>query len=471
MRKVYLLLSALLLPLCQLLAQGKAVIVGSITAPLSDHIELITYPNPLLSEEVKTEVPLTGKTFRIEVPVQHAMVAELQHGEEVAQVYLEPGFELELKTSGKSFLKSLKYKGKGANENNCLARYTLRFEEEEEYQALPDNVKLPEKGFIEFLDYRRADQLSNFEKYASKYELTPNFQAFLQAEIDYSYALDILNYHPMRQQMLQVLLSKPSADFYGYLFNLDLDNPENLISPSFLSFLRSYTTYFARESGYTEKSPAYFKVRYDVAEQELQGQVRLVAQAQVLKQSIQQGHLKYTTQLLHNFKQKSTDHAANAYLEKLYSENSTLVAGGLAPDLKLTTLSGEDVSISDFRGNLIYVNFWRSDCGLCHVELPHLQRLTSKLGNHRVVFLNVAVGDNEEQWRQLVQKKELQGEQTLAKATPAEVATQFGLKEVPAYLLLDEEGRFISLKARRPSDHEAANDILQHLQVRQVSLK
>ncbi|MCX2740597.1 TlpA family protein disulfide reductase [Pontibacter anaerobius] len=472
MKKLNLLLPALiLLAANQLLAQGKAIISGKISSPLSNQVELVIYPNPLIPEEVTTEVTLDGKSFRLEVPVKEATVAELQHGDEVVQVYLEPGYELIMNANGKNFLKSLKYKGKGANENNYLANYTYRFEEEEEYQVLPDNIKLKEQQFTEFLDYRREDQLASFEKYTGKKEVSEQFSDFLKAEIDFSYATDKLSYHPLRQQVMQVSLSKPSAAFYDYLSELDLNRPANLLSPSFVNFLRNYTAYFAKEAGYQEANPQYFKVRYQVAEQKLKGQAKLLAQAQVLKQSIQQGHLKYTEQMLEDFNVKNRDRAGNEYLARLYNENTTLVTGGIAPDFMLQNVDGDTVSLSDYRGKLVYLNFWRSDCGLCHVELPHLQRLTGKLGNHKIVFLNIAVGDDEAQWRKLVQKKELQGEHVLAKGADAALAKQYGLKDVPAYFLIDEEGRFISLKARRPSDHEAANDILQHLEVRQVSLK
>ncbi|WP_266203588.1 TlpA family protein disulfide reductase [Pontibacter kalidii] len=472
MKQIYMLLSAfLLLATNQLLAQNTAIISGKISSPLSDQVELIIYPNPLLPEEVKTEVKLDRNSFWLEVPVQKPLVAELVHGDEVAQVYLEPGYELQLSSNGKSFLKSLIYRGKGANENNYLAKYTYRFEEEEEYQVLPDNIKLQEKEFTQFLNYRREDQLGSFEKYSGKMEVSEEFRAFLLAEIDFSYAIDKLGYHPLRQQIMQVSLTRPSAAFYDYLHHLDLQKPTNLLSPSFQNFLRSYTAYFAKEAGYTEKDPLYYKARYDVAEQKLQGQVKLLAQAQVLKQSVQQGHLKYTELMLRDFNAKNREEAVSAYLAGLLSENSTLVAGGQAPDFKLNDINGDTISLSDFKGSLVYLNFWRSDCGLCHVELPHLQRLTGKMGNHKIVFLNVAIGDNEEQWRKLVEKKELQGEHVLAKGAAAELAKRYGLKDVPAYFLLDEEGRFISLKARRPSDYEAANDILRHLEVRQASLK
>lgn len=295
MKKLSLLLPALLLLFAtQLLAQGKAVISGKINKPLSDYLELITYPNPLIPEEVKTEVALQGDSFRMEVPLEGAMVAELLHGDEVVQVYLEPGYALELTFNGEKFLKTLKYSGKGANENNYLVAYTNRFDEEEDYQVLPENIKLNEQEFTEFLDYRREDQLKSLEKYAAKSPVSGQFKEYLLAEMEFSYAKDKLSYHPLRQQSLQVALSKPSAGFYTYLNNLDMQRPANRLSPSFVSFLRSYTGYFAQEAGYGEANAQFYKASYEVAAQRLQGQARLMAQAQILKQSILFGHLAYT---------------------------------------------------------------------------------------------------------------------------------------------------------------------------------
>ncbi|AKD02786.1 TlpA disulfide reductase family protein [Pontibacter korlensis] len=471
MRIITLLPLLLLLVANQLSAQDKAIISGKITNPLSDYVELIAYPNPLIPEEAKTEAELDGNSFRVEVPVKEAMVAELQHDDEVVQVYLEPGYELNLSFNGGKFLKTLKYTGKGANENSYLAAYTSRFDEEEDYQVLPDNIKFEEEEFTEFLDYRRNDQVKSLEKYAAKNPLSETFKAFMLAEIEFSYAKDKLSYHTLRQQILQVALKKPSPAFYTYLSKLDMQRPANLISPSFVSFLRLYTAYLANEAGYGKEQPEYYKARYDAAGRKLQGQAQILAQAQVLKRSIQQGHLKYTEQMLRDFTPKNTDVALNAYLARLQEANKALTAGSIAPDFTLKSVSGDSISLSDFQGQLVYLNFWSTDCGLCTVEQPNLQQLISKLKGRKVVFLNVAVGSDEAQWRKMVQGKELQGVHLFADGLEAEQIKPYGLKDVPAYYLLDEEGRFLSVKARRPSDHEAFNDILQHLNVRQASLK
>src|SRR5581483_10857002 len=47
--------------------------------------------------------------------------------------------------------------------------------------------------------------------------------------------------------------------------------------------------------------------------------------------------------------------------------------GDLAANFTLTTMNGKKVSLSDYRGQVVLLNFWRTDCASCLVEMPDLQ--------------------------------------------------------------------------------------------------
>ena len=49
--------------------------------------------------------------------------------------------------------------------------------------------------------------------------------------------------------------------------------------------------------------------------------------------------------------------------------------GHLAPDFLVHTLDGRDVRLSDYRGHVVFLNFWATWCGPCKVEMPAMETL------------------------------------------------------------------------------------------------
>ena len=63
--------------------------------------------------------------------------------------------------------------------------------------------------------------------------------------------------------------------------------------------------------------------------------------------------------------------------------------GLMAPDFTLENLSGKEVSLSDFRGQKIFLNFWASWCPPCKQEMPDIQKLYKENDNVKVLTVNV----------------------------------------------------------------------------------
>jgi peroxiredoxin len=71
------------------------------------------------------------------------------------------------------------------------------------------------------------------------------------------------------------------------------------------------------------------------------------------------------------------------------------VAGSPAPDFTLQTLAGETMTLSDFRGTPVLVNFWATWCGPCRIEMPEFQDAYRERGDDFVILaVNATVTDN-----------------------------------------------------------------------------
>lgn len=73
---------------------------------------------------------------------------------------------------------------------------------------------------------------------------------------------------------------------------------------------------------------------------------------------------------------------------------SGIVAGELAPDFMLKNIAGEEKKLSDYRGKLVYLNFWATWCVYCDEEMPDLQALSEE--NEDLVVLAVNVREDKD---------------------------------------------------------------------------
>jgi len=69
--------------------------------------------------------------------------------------------------------------------------------------------------------------------------------------------------------------------------------------------------------------------------------------------------------------------------------------GKAAPDFTLKGLDGQEVSLSDFRGEPVLLNFWASWCGPCRLEMPFLQEIYEKWSGKGLVLLAVNIQEDQ----------------------------------------------------------------------------
>jgi thiol-disulfide isomerase/thioredoxin len=76
--------------------------------------------------------------------------------------------------------------------------------------------------------------------------------------------------------------------------------------------------------------------------------------------------------------------------------------GGATPPLALSDLNGSHHQLSDYRGNVVLINFWATWCAPCRDEMPSIQRLKEKLAGRPFTVLAVNLDEPETRIRKFL---------------------------------------------------------------------
>lgn len=114
-----------------------------------------------------------------------------------------------------------------------------------------------------------------------------------------------------------------------------------------------------------------------------------------------------------------------------------------APDVKFTTLTGQEITLQELRGKIVLVNFWATTCSGCIAEMPHLIETYNRY--HKAGFELVAVAmeyDPPNHVANYAEKNKLPF--PVALDLQGEAAAAFNdVKLTPTAFVIDQNGRIV----------------------------
>ena len=127
--------------------------------------------------------------------------------------------------------------------------------------------------------------------------------------------------------------------------------------------------------------------------------------------------------------------------------------GDMSIDFSYPNISSEIISLSSFRGRLVYIDVWATWCGPCIAEIPSLERLQKDYENKNIVFLSVSVDTDKEAWEKMLTEDQLGGVQLWADGW-SQITKSYAIFGIPRFMLVDKSGELIAVDAPRPSSNE-----------------
>jgi peroxiredoxin len=110
-------------------------------------------------------------------------------------------------------------------------------------------------------------------------------------------------------------------------------------------------------------------------------------------------------------------------------------------EIQLQDLYGADVNISDFRGKIVFLNFWATWCPTCVVEMPSMEKLHRKLKDRDFALVSISLQDPAAEVKRFFKQNSLTF--TALLDSTGKTVPGFGIRAIPTTLLLDKTGRTI----------------------------
>lgn len=112
------------------------------------------------------------------------------------------------------------------------------------------------------------------------------------------------------------------------------------------------------------------------------------------------------------------------------------------PDFTVVNNEGEEVSISEFKGKKVIINFWASWCPPCVEEMPEFQLLHDELDPEETVLLAINLTDGQRETKTLANNflAENNLDMNVLYDTQGNAFYEFNVSSIPQTFFLDEEG-------------------------------
>jgi thiol-disulfide isomerase/thioredoxin len=258
--------------------------------------------------------------------------------------------------------------------------------------------------------------------------------------------------HPSNAELIDYYHKIDLTDLTSSDHILDYPNPCSLIESARYVLLRCDTTLdYKKISELTGNNKHFFlSDNSPIKNKKVKGEM-LIHYASMAKDYIT------VDQLREKYAQNLATDNQQVRFNKIVGKLEDFTKGHKAIDFKFPDINGKEVSLSDFKGKVVYVDVWATWCGPCKAEIPYLAKLEEEFKNNdNIVFMSVSVdkGSDVEKWRKMVNEKQMKGVQLFAGDKSSNLMEPYKIHGIPRFILVGKDGNLISADAPRPSSQD-----------------
>lgn len=424
---------------------------GKIINPNSDTISILSKNLKL----IKSIHLMEDNSFTDTMDISEAYYV-LSDGKEETNIYLKHGFDLDMFLDTKEFDESIVYKGIGSGENNYLAKKALLREGFGKLNYVDRYANLNEQEFL-----KSTDSLFNLEYNLLKNQknLNADFIFIETKTLEFGKADRLSTYEDAKRYFTDSKDFKVSESYPDPCAELDFTNEKLLISPNYLSLVESCLGKKVGEKIKNDKNADYV---FEFVESML-AEVKSNKILEELAYRTGKWNLNYTKKLdsvYEKIKPLLTNENYLAEVTEKYKTLKRVEKGAISPTFQLTDIHENTISLAGLKGNLVYIDVWATWCAPCVKEIPDLKELEKHFKDDAIKFVSICKSDTKERWKKMVEEKELGGIQLFAHDDNIDFFKDYLVEGIPRFILIDKEGKIIDANAKRPSNPELKEELI-----------
>ena len=412
-----------------------------------------------------------NNAFALDAELPEPQLAFLKYNDDRLPVFLEPGDTLVIRADVFQFPLVVHFSGRAAANNRLLQQYfkqyppdydelnNLRFKIGQWWAVVEPmmNVQmedLPPAQYRSFLDERKAASAALLDDFAGKYPgaLSPAFFDWMAAEISYFWAYHLLFYGQVYAGRHQI-----QPEFFDFLNDAPLIS-ETLGSDWYRSFVQ---VLMARQIAKTGQLEHFYADQYTLAGDMLSGKALAFFRSEMIRMAFTGERYREILPYYTNFLQNNEFHAYDAKITGLYEKVARVSPGVAAPAFTGNDLEGRAVRLAQFRGRVVYLNFWASWCAACLKKMEFFNDYAAELNSRGVEIVNISIDENPANWQNSIAERGIKGYNLLAASGyERNIATVFGVETIPQYFIVAKNGTFAD-KASGNQPEDIKNQLLQ----------
>jgi thiol-disulfide isomerase/thioredoxin len=131
-------------------------------------------------------------------------------------------------------------------------------------------------------------------------------------------------------------------------------------------------------------------------------------------------------------------------------------------EIKLKDVNGTEVRLSDFRGKVVFLNFWTTWCPTCRIEMPSMEKLHQKFKDKDFAMVTINLQESASQVKAFFKEYKLTF--TALLDSTGDVGIRFRINAIPTTFILDKKGRIIAkVVGPREWDSKKSIALFKHL--------